>query len=116
MKRNTLFLIAGVALIALALVLAWSQLNPNSTPTAPSSSAVEDVHDSSGVPYPNVARLELTDAKARYDAKSAVFVDVRGQSDYAAAHIPGALSLPLGELEARLAELPRDREILTYCT
>ena len=42
-------------------------------------------------------------------------VDVRDASEYAAGHVAGALSLPLGELEARLGELTEDRPIVTYC-
>jgi len=42
-------------------------------------------------------------------------VDVRPAEEYRAGHIPGALSLPVAELEARLRELPRDREIVAYC-
>lgn len=42
-------------------------------------------------------------------------VDVRPADEYAAGHIPGALSIPLPELAKRLAELPRDKEIVAYC-
>ncbi len=42
-------------------------------------------------------------------------LDVRPQDEYALGHLPGALNVPLGELEARLAELPADREIVAYC-
>lgn len=42
-------------------------------------------------------------------------LDVRPPEEYAAGHLPGAVNLPLGELEARLAELPRDQEIVAYC-
>lgn len=44
-----------------------------------------------------------------------VAVDVRPAEEYAAGHIPGALSLPLDELPDRLAELPEDVEIVAYC-
>lgn len=44
-----------------------------------------------------------------------VVVDVRPVEEYRAAHIPGAVSIPLGELEQRLRELPRDSEIVAYC-
>jgi rhodanese-related sulfurtransferase len=44
-----------------------------------------------------------------------VVVDVRPAEEYAAAHIPGAVSIPLPELERRLRELPRDRMIVAYC-
>jgi ArsR family transcriptional regulator len=30
-------------------------------------------------------------------------------------HVPGAVNVPLGDLEARLSELPRSREIVAYC-
>lgn len=42
-------------------------------------------------------------------------IDVRPAEEYAAGHIPGAGSLPLDELAARLAELPDGREIVAYC-
>ncbi len=44
-----------------------------------------------------------------------VLVDVRPAHEYAAGHIPGALSIPLATLEARLRELPRERTIVAYC-
>lgn len=45
----------------------------------------------------------------------ATVIDVRPAEEYRAGHLPGALSVPLPELEARLAELPEDREIIAYC-
>ncbi|HWP38276.1 MAG TPA: metalloregulator ArsR/SmtB family transcription factor [Gemmatimonadales bacterium] len=42
-------------------------------------------------------------------------LDVRPAEEYRAGHIPHAVSLPLGQLEQRLAELPRDRDIVAYC-
>lgn len=42
-------------------------------------------------------------------------LDVRPAAEYAAGHIPGAISIPLGQLQQRLAELPPDAEIAAYC-
>lgn len=42
-------------------------------------------------------------------------IDVRPREEYAAAHLPGAISLPLAELPDRLAELQKRREIVAYC-
>jgi rhodanese-related sulfurtransferase len=42
-------------------------------------------------------------------------LDVRPHEEYRAGHIPGALSIPVGELKARLSELPKDREVVAYC-
>lgn len=45
----------------------------------------------------------------------AVVVDVRPAVEFAAGHLPGARNIPLDELEERLSELPRDREVVAYC-
>jgi rhodanese-related sulfurtransferase len=42
-------------------------------------------------------------------------LDVRPVEEYRAGHIPGAISIPLKELEHYLSELPRDQEIVAYC-
>lgn len=44
-----------------------------------------------------------------------VVIDVRPHAEYQVAHLPFARSLPLAELEQRLAELPTDKEIVAYC-
>ncbi len=44
-----------------------------------------------------------------------VVIDVRPRDEYDTAHLPFARSLPLAELETRLAELPADKEIVAYC-
>lgn len=51
----------------------------------------------------------------RIDTGEAVVLDVRPEPEYAGGHLPGALHIPLEELPDRLAELPRDREIVAYC-
>lgn len=42
-------------------------------------------------------------------------LDVRPAEEFEAGHIPGAVSVPLADLEKRLAELPLDREVVAYC-
>jgi rhodanese-related sulfurtransferase len=59
-----------------------------------------------------IGRDELIDRLGRGDV---VLVDVRPSEEYAAGHIDGAKSIPIHELEQRLAELPADREIVAYC-
>jgi rhodanese-related sulfurtransferase/DNA-binding transcriptional ArsR family regulator len=44
-----------------------------------------------------------------------VILDVRPGAEYAAAHLPGAISIPADELADRLDELPPDSEIVAYC-
>lgn len=59
-----------------------------------------------------VRREELL---ARADEGSVVILDLRPREEYEAGHIPGAISIPLEELEKRIAELPRDVEFVAYC-
>lgn len=66
--------------------------------------------------YPDVKRVSLADAKAAYDAKTAVIVDVRDTESYTAAHVPGALNIPLTDLPNRIKELDPNQWIITYCT
>ncbi len=42
-------------------------------------------------------------------------LDVRTPGEFAHGHVPGARLVPLGQLGRHLAELPRDREIVTVC-
>ena len=44
-----------------------------------------------------------------------VVLDVRPEEEYAAGHIPGAVSIPLEELKKRVKELPRSKQIVAYC-
>lgn len=65
-----------------------------------------------GRPVEAVSRDELL---ARVRTGDAIVVDLRPAEEYEAGHIAGAISIPLAELEARLAELPADIEIVAYC-
>ncbi len=51
----------------------------------------------------------------RLDDGSVVLLDVRPEDEFAAGHLPGALNIPFADLERRLAELPKDTEIVAYC-
>ena len=42
-------------------------------------------------------------------------LDVRPEDEFVAAHIPGAVSVPVNELKRRLRELPKRREVIAYC-
>jgi rhodanese-related sulfurtransferase len=44
-----------------------------------------------------------------------IVLDVRPQEEYDVAHLPYARSMPVAEIERRLAELPKGREIVAYC-
>jgi rhodanese-related sulfurtransferase len=59
-----------------------------------------------------VGRKDLLE---RVRSGSVVVVDVRPAEEYRAAHIPGAVSVPLKDLPRRLGQLPVRKEIVAYC-
>ena len=59
--------------------------------------------------------VHSADLLGRLDAGEVTVLDVRPPDEYAAGHIPGAISMPYEEIERRLAELPSDGEIVAYC-
>lgn len=69
-------------------------------------------HDYIGDEVEAIDREELRARLARGDV---VLVDVRPVEEFAAGHIDGARSIPLGELERRIGELPEGVEIVAYC-
>jgi rhodanese-related sulfurtransferase/DNA-binding transcriptional ArsR family regulator len=59
-----------------------------------------------------VSRAEL---RKRVRQGLVTVLDVRPTEEFALGHLPGAISIPVGELKRRLSELPRNREIVAYC-
>jgi rhodanese-related sulfurtransferase/biotin operon repressor len=60
-----------------------------------------------------VSREELSQRLS--SGEELVVLDVRPAEEFAAGHLPGAVSIPLAELERRLEQLPKDREVVAYC-
>ena len=48
-------------------------------------------------------------------AKDIVILDVRTRDGYRAGHLPGAINIPFEDLPAHLRELPKQKDIITYC-
>jgi 3-mercaptopyruvate sulfurtransferase SseA len=66
----------------------------------------------------DVPRVSVEEAAAAIQSGEAVVLDVRSAQAYQASHIPGALSIPLAEIEANPTglKLDKDKWIITYCT
>ncbi len=58
--------------------------------------------------------IDWTKAKQMADA-GAIFVDVRSPGEYNLGYVPYAVNIPLQEVPRRLAELPKDKDLLIYC-
>lgn len=61
-------------------------------------------------------RISAEDLREKFNAKSVTIIDVRDASSYASGHIPGALNIPLASIQSYLDMIPKDKEIVTYCT
>ena len=94
-NRNSLWIaLAGIAIIVLAVIIGFPQSNPDTT----------------SLP------LEVSVNEAYQMRESGAFVlDVRELSEWEVAHIPDATLIPLGQLETRLSEVPKDQEVVIVC-
>jgi hypothetical protein len=63
-----------------------------------------------------VPRIAAEDLREKTKANAVVVIDTRDATSYASGHIPGALHIPMASVEANLDRIPKDREIVTYCT
>ncbi len=63
----------------------------------------------------SVPRISLDQARKKMDAGAAIMVDVRSNASYTEMHIKGAINIPETDTAARLAEFPKDKEIILYC-
>lgn len=62
--------------------------------------------------FPTITPAVLRAGLTRGDT---LLLDVRPPEEFAAGHLPGAISLPLEQLPSRISELPADSLIVTYC-
>jgi rhodanese-related sulfurtransferase/DNA-binding MarR family transcriptional regulator len=60
-------------------------------------------------------KISVDDLRERMRRDEVLLLDVRPAVEFKAGHLPGAVSIPLDELEQRLEELPLDKLIVAYC-
>ncbi len=115
-RINPLYLLAvffaGLLVVALGIYLT----QPGSSLAPAANTLVAKSQPSENIPYPNVPRITPAEAKAKLDRQEIFVVDSRSAQEFADSHIAGAVSIPLPETEQRLTQLPKDKEIVTYCT
>ena len=81
---------------------------------APQFGSAKDPVNFAGMVAANVLRGDMPLSHWN-TAKTGFLLDVREPMELAVENVPGALNIPIGQLRARLAELPRDREIHVIC-
>jgi hypothetical protein len=114
------FLIPGiVGLVVVALIVGAIIFSEGRRPASNTASASVNTAQplaTQTIPYPNVPRISLKDTQSELENGQAVLIDVRSKSSYDQAHAAGALSIPEEEIDARLQDLPRDKDVILYCT
>jgi hypothetical protein len=114
-------IIVGVVILAVvvgAIFLNESRLGSTSSAAGNISVPVTtaQAQPTSQIPFPSVPRISLDETKSKLESGQVVLVDVRSKNSYDKSHAVGAVSIPEDELGSRLNELPRDKEIVLYCT
>jgi 3-mercaptopyruvate sulfurtransferase SseA len=121
-KTKLIFSLSALLLSALACNFVARTPEPTLAPTPAVTSIVEPTSESQTHRVPlteaEVPRVPLDVAKAAIDTGEAVVVDVRSAEAYQSSHIPGAISIPLADIEANPTgvKLDKDQWIITYCT
>lgn len=86
---------------------------------APPFGAAKDPVNLAGMVAQHVIQGEIQNTQwhevATLDSQKAILLDVRDDDEREEGYIPGSCHIPLPELRQRLAELPKDREIIVYC-
>jgi len=59
--------------------------------------------------------ISRQDLAARLRDGLVTVLDVRPEDEFSAGHVPGALNIPVSQLESRLGEIPPDRDVIAYC-
>jgi hypothetical protein len=68
------------------------------------------------IPFPSVPRISLAEAKADFDAGTAVFIDTHSPATYETEHVAGSINIPATELAANIDKVPKDKKIIAYCS
>jgi rhodanese-related sulfurtransferase len=97
--------LAVLAVLALASPLAACGGTATSPAASPSTAAAT---------APLLTEVDVDTAAALVE-RGAFLLDVREPAEWAAGHVDGATLIPLGDLPARLAEVPRDRQVVVMC-
>jgi hypothetical protein len=101
----------------ISATLNWRRFNERFDIAAPPANRLPKASPTTVEGNGTPPRMALDEFKALYDdpAKRPLILDVRSKELYAQGHIPGAVSFPESEMDARVGELPRDRLIIAYC-
>ena len=76
----------------------------------------EAVDEGGDIPYPEIKRVGVADAKAAFDLGTAVFIDVRDEYSFQQGHIPDTQSIPVDTILQESEQLDPSQWYILYCT
>ena len=103
--KNISYRIA-VVIITMIAILAIVGCSNGICSNAPSSAST---------PVQTVQQVSMEEAVKAWRNREAVFVDVRTVDEYKQGHVPGAILIPLAEIESRRGEIPTDKKVYLIC-
>jgi rhodanese-related sulfurtransferase len=118
--------VAGVALVAGTALGADAAVTPAVAPakpvpatqpvpvTTPTPTAAPVPAAAPAATIPVITEQQLLARQAKHDP-SLVVLDVRTPKEYAEGHVPGAVNISHDQVASRLAEIPRDKDVVLYC-
>jgi len=114
MSKSKMMVLSVVLIVIVAIVAGCSGTGSTTaneaTPKAASTpSSTANTTAVSGVDVPIAQALTL------WQEKKAVIIDVRTPAEFKEGHIPGVTNIPLEQLEARIGEVPKDKQVLLIC-
>jgi hypothetical protein len=121
-NKKTFTVLAALAILIAACTPATPTAEPTVAPTIVPTAVIvpSSAPSSNGLPQTDadVPRVSVEEAAAAIQSGEAIVVDVRSAQAYQASHIPGALSVPLFDIETdpTSLKLDKDKWIITYCT
>ena len=108
------FSVLVAAIIAAVLLTACNSKDQVAGSTAASAPAVQA--PAPAAPGDSTRRVTTVELKDLLAKGQAIVIDVRSDAAYQQGHIKGARSIPATQILQHVAELPRDKMIVTYCS
>jgi hydroxyacylglutathione hydrolase len=69
----------------------------------------------SKIPLQTIQSLTLAQVTSQLRADGVTVLDVRGEEEWKSGHLPGSLNIPIGSLDGRVNQIPRDHPVIVHC-
>ena len=117
---NLAIVILAIAGIAVAGLVGWALYRSMQAPVT-HTAVTEPAMETAAPPPPpdehaSVPRITPDELKAKIDRGEVTVIDVRDADSYMKGHIPNSLHIPLASVQGELSYLPKNKELVFYCT